>query len=274
MDSPYILEETGDYAVVFKPPKTHSEGLPKDLTRMRVELEPVLLADAESAEEFNIGTTLNDWFKSQSGYNKMIRLMHRLDYETHGLVLFAKNEKSYLFFKLAQDNGEFIKEYSACIIRNENDNIKKNRNINLNGQFTGFPEVSSASLRLCESEFKIPFIIESYFRPYGQGRKLVRPVTEDGKKHKEIARDKGGFYRTEVINAENDILTVRIKRGFRHQIRCHLRWIGCPIKNDPLYSAGEERPAPESILALRAHALFFPDPKNGNILEYRIERLR
>ncbi|MCL2174734.1 MAG: RNA pseudouridine synthase [Treponema sp.] len=220
MDSPYILEETENYAVVFKPPKMHSEGLPK----------------------INKDTTLNDWFISQSGYNKMIRIMHRLDYETQGLVLFAKNESSYLFFKSAQDNGEFIKEYSARVIKND-----LNRDI--------------------------PFIIESYFRPYGHGRKLVRPVIEDGKKHKEIAKDKGGFYRTEVINSENNILTMRIKRGFRHQIRCHLWWIGYPIINDPLYSANEEQPAPDSILALRSHALYFPDPIGGNMLEYRINKI-
>jgi hypothetical protein len=57
--------------------------------------------------------TLFDWYKEQSKSVENLFLMHRLDYETHGLVLFAKNETSFNFFKELQDKGEFIKEYSA-----------------------------------------------------------------------------------------------------------------------------------------------------------------
>jgi len=78
---------------------------------------------------------------------------------------------------------------------------------------------------------------------------------------------------------------VRIKRGFRHQIRCHLCWIGYPIQNDSLYSqpekVGEIIPSlepPENKLsacklALRSHALFFTDPASGEHKEYRISPL-
>jgi 23S rRNA pseudouridine1911/1915/1917 synthase len=124
---------------------------------------------------------------------------------------------------------------------------------------------------------KQQLVIESYFRPYGPGRKLVRPVIDAEKKHKEIAKDKGSFYRTEIINIDNNAFTVSIKRGFRHQIRCHLCWIGFPIKNDPLYSHEDknsnECDLGQRILALRAHVLSFIDPLTGNTEEYRIESL-
>jgi hypothetical protein len=123
----------------------------------------------------------------------------------------------------------------------------------------------------------LPLVIESYFRPYGPGRKLVRPVIDAEKKHKEIAKDKGGFYRTEIINIDDNVFTVQIKRGFRHQIRCHLCWIGFPIHNDPLYSFEEinlsECGLVQKTLTLRAHALFFIDPATGNPREYGIKPL-
>jgi 23S rRNA pseudouridine1911/1915/1917 synthase len=230
---PSIIEETDDFAVVFKPPKMHSAPLKK-----------------------KDGGTLFEWYSSQSPH--VFDLMHRLDFETHGLVLFAKNQKSFDFFKNLQETGGFIKEYSAvCASSVPADSI-----------YTEgyppppvFPDFSPSS--------ESPVIIGSYFRPYGHGRKLVRPVTEF-KKKREIAADRGGFYRTEITGINENIFTLRIKRGFRHQIRCHLCWIGFPILNDPLYAPSLSN---NQFLTLRAHALFFTDPSNKSKREYRIAAL-
>jgi len=263
MNSPYIIEETQDFAVVYKPPKMHTTVKTQELYR-------------ESNEnEFN---TLFEWYKNQSGKNKFIKLLHRLDFETHGIVLFAKNEKCYNFLKQAQDEGEFIKEYSAeCYL---SDLLINDSHSSL----PGFPEPPVFTSDNISPEKT--FVVESYFRPFGPGRKSVRPVTGNGKKHKETAKDKGGFYRTEIIKINNNIITARIKRGFRHQIRCHLCWIGVPIKNDPLYSAGGEKVLPldkpqadttqEDLLALKAHAVSFPNPsvqKNSQKLKFSISPL-
>ena len=252
-NQPFILQETDDYAVVYKPAKMHCKG------QIKNNKEEIINSELYSNEDVNI--TLCD-FVLLCGL-KIFDIMHRLDYETNGLVLFAKNGKSYAFLKSAQDNGEFVKEYSAI--------IKQHLNKTPDSQ-PGFPPFSPCPpwLKKNSPTQENPYIIESYFRPFGKGRKLVRPVIEDGKKHKEVAKDKGGFYRTEIININDNILTVRIKRGFRHQIRCHLCWIGCPILNDPLYS-GEE--AIDRIMGLRSHALFFPEPGSGKLLEFRIEGL-
>jgi len=239
LNQPYIVEETNDFAVVFKPQKMHSAMLKqKD------------------------GGTLFEWYSAKSP--PVFDLMHRLDFETHGLVLFAKTIKSFEFFKALQDRGEFIKEYSAvCTNAVSADSVSAE----------GFPPPPDIE-HLNPSPEK-PFIIESYFRPYGRGRKLVRPVINDGKKHKEIATDKGGFYKTEITGIDDNVFTVRIRRGFRHQIRCHLCWIGFPILNDPLYDqVYNQSPAkPDQNLALRAHALFFTDPSSGKQREYCIEPL-
>jgi 23S rRNA pseudouridine1911/1915/1917 synthase len=229
-DQPCIIEETDDYAVVFKPPKMHSAPLKK-----------------------KEGGTLFDWFCTQS--SSVFDMVHRLDFETHGLVLIAKNKKSFEFFKSLQDNGEFTKEYSAICARNEH-------------RDSGFPPSPFSADLLSLNEKTLT--IESYFRPFGPGRKLVRPVTEN-KKRVEIAMDRGGFYKTEIININGNVFNIRIRRGFRHQIRCHLCWIGFPVLNDVLYPNPEEDNLKE--LALRSHALFFIDPSTGKPRECRIESI-
>ncbi|MDR1870204.1 MAG: RNA pseudouridine synthase [Treponema sp.] len=231
-DAPYILEETGDYAVVFKPAKIHSAPLAKK----------------ESSPK-DSGALL-EWYASHSP--PVIDLMHRLDFETHGLVLFAKNSKSYEFFSSLQDCGGFVKEYSAVCSSSV--------------PIDGFPPPPALTR---EPSPEKPLVIESYFRPFGPGRKQVRPVIEDGKKHREVAKDSGSFYRTEIIGRDGSFFTLRIKRGFRHQIRCHLCWIGFPILNDSIYNS----PSDMEMLALRAHALFFTDPSSGEPREYRIAPL-
>jgi len=241
---PYVLDETDDFAVLFKPPKMHSVPLAK-----------------------KSGDTLLDWYASI--FPPVICLMHRLDFETHGLALVAKNLKAYEFLKAAQDRDEFIKEYSAVCINAANvSSIPA----------SGFPPPPFSIGEFSTNEFSVekPLVIESYFRPFGPGRKQVRPVIEDGKKHRELAKDRGGFYRTEILEVRNNFFTLRIKRGFRHQIRCHLCWIGFPILNDPVYrfqldekTVSDDEPA-AGILALRAHALFFTDPSSGKPREYRI----
>jgi 23S rRNA pseudouridine1911/1915/1917 synthase len=108
----------------------------------------------------------------------------------------------------------------------------------------------------------------------------VRPVTCEKLKGKEIAKDKGGFYRTEILSAEkifsdseeNYHFTLRLRRGFRHQIRCHLAWKGFPVLNDPLYGKAQHINA-EGFLALWATGLFFSDPASGRPVEYRFEQL-
>ena len=244
---PYVLEETDDFAVVFKPSKMHCAPASGSFGSK----------NSRQAKEEDVNTLLG-WFKNY--FPPVFDIMHRLDYETHGLTLFAKNEKSFNYFRELQDKNEFIKEYSAVCKKNESCE-----------KIEGFPEYNF-DLQDTSQFVNLPLTVESYFRPFGPGRKLVRPVIDDQKKHKEIARHKGGFYKTEITGINGNVFTVRIKRGFRHQIRCHLCWIGYPIYNDPLYSFMQPEPD-ECELALRSHALFFPDPATGKQKEFRIPLL-
>jgi 23S rRNA pseudouridine1911/1915/1917 synthase len=186
--------------------------------------------------------------------------VHRLDFETRGLVFFAKNQKSFEFFQSLQEAGNFIKEYGALCERQD-------------ASVPGFPAPPDlAGFPQPDLSVDKPFVIESFFRPFGPARKQVRPVTDTGKKHRELAKDRGACYRTEITGFSDNFFTIRIKRGFRHQIRCHLRWIGYPVLNDPLYGTHPFQ-AEGAFLALCCQALFFIDPASGGKREYRIAAL-
>ena len=217
---PRILIEEKDFLIVYKPPGMHSAPL------------------ARSAE----ADTLFDWCvlrfpeiadvpgrKAGEG-----GLLHRLDYETQGLLLIARTGAGMESLLEQQREGRMLKEYSALTL------IRK----------TALPGFPGAFAKECGAGH---VQIKSAFRPFGPGRKAVRPVLS------------GEQYRTEILETHpraNGITAfrVRIVRGFRHQIRCHLAWLGMPILNDNLYG-GESFGG--GFLGLRACSLLFTDPASG-----------
>ena len=182
-------------------------------------------------------------------------LLHRLDYETQGLMLIARNSKGMEALLMQQKEGKILKEYSALAAKGEN-------------ALPGFPkEIPAWPFK---GKDGAPLKIESAFRPYGPGRKAVRPVLPDGEKK---------LYSTEILESspatEADLphcfsLKLRIRKGFRHQIRCHLAWLGLPILNDSLYGGCS---IGNGLLALRATSIKFTDPSSGEQREYSIPDL-
>jgi 23S rRNA pseudouridine1911/1915/1917 synthase len=226
---PYTVYSGGGYAILYKPPLMHCAPLKPG--------ETGTLA-AWCAERF-------PGFLSARG-KKAVEggLLHRLDYETSGLVFAALTQPVMDAMLARQDGGLFVKEYEAAV--------------SVGGhELPGFPPPLPA---FRDSVFA-GGLVESGFRCYGPGRKSVRPVYG------------GRIYRTEILDTEildaeparvpgsagARRVRLRITRGFRHQIRCHLAWLGCPIIGDSLYG-GAASPAP---LALRAVLLRFADPLTG-----------
>ena len=224
---PQTLAVEKDFIVVYKPPRLHSAPLAKS-------------ADGETLlhwciKEFPEVADLPGRKAGEGG------LLHRLDYETQGLVLLARNRAGMESLLEQQGEGKIIKEYSALAAKNET-------------LLPGFPEKFTTNHH--ESTRKI----QSDFRPYGPGRKTVRPVP-------------GKNYTTEILDKSLDTgegfvsLQLRIWKGFRHQIRAHLAWFGMPILNDRLYGGA---PYGSGLLALRAYSLLLSDPSSGEKKLYSI----
>jgi len=256
---PQILTAKKDFLVVFKPPRMHSIPL-------------------ENGKD----QTLLDWY---SGIFPEIAelpgrrageggLLHRLDYETQGLMLIARTVTGMESLLEQQKKGFIFKEYSA---------LTAESNVILPGFPSQKPEVPNWVFTGKDGKSE-PVQIKSAFRPYGVGRKSVRPVvsitgqtgtTEKEKKRKEIALDSGEPYTTGIIEAHSlgsafISLRVRIHRGFRHQIRNHMAWIGRPVLNDDLYGGLSYG---KGFLGLRACSLVFNDPTSGGELAFSIAPL-
>jgi 23S rRNA pseudouridine1911/1915/1917 synthase len=240
--SPAVVDETGDFAVVYKPPFMHSAPL-----------DPLP------------GGTLLEWYASL--YPPVLALkgikpaegglIHRLDYETEGLVLIGKNQAALDALLLGQRRGLIVKEYNALTEQKAG-----------GSSAPGFPPPPFSEAP------EGSFFIRSFFRPWGPGRRAVRPVEDLSPGRRDAAGDQGQPYTTEVLAWERReggaSFHLRLKRGFRHQIRCHLAWIGTPIRRDTLYGAPGQGAEPRQPFALRSCLISFPDPRTGVKREYSL----
>jgi 23S rRNA pseudouridine1911/1915/1917 synthase len=257
--SPQVLVCETNFILVYKPPKMHSvSGKGKSLVEWCVEKYP----------------ELENLSKGEAG------LIHRLDFETHGLVLFARNEQAFDMLLEEQKSGEIIKEYGALVsgAREKKDGFPVfERDI---GYFQNSASLENSSNLDTDASHDI----KSMFRPYGPGRKEVRPVDYTALRLSAAKKKAGSkIYTTEILEIRpasvGDIKCIRvsIQQGFRHQIRCHLAWAGYPVINDPVYGgksysgvfSNEENPA-QGILALRAKGISFMNPGSGEKLCYAL----
>ena len=164
-------------------------------------------------------------------------IIHRLDTPTSGLVLSPRNKEFYDYLSFLQSEDKILKTYRAEVSEMEE-------------KMEGF---ESCPYSFSEDGY---VKIVSSFRPYGPKGASVRPL---------LKRRKGNErqYETEVRRVDENNVECVIKRGFRHQIRCHLSWLGLPIIGDQRYG-GKENP----ILMLEAVKVSFPslDGKGDTVI--------
>lgn len=164
-------------------------------------------------------------------------IIHRLDTPTSGLVLSPRNKEFYDYLSFLQSEDKILKTYRAEVSEMEE-------------KMEGF---ESCPYSFSEDGY---VKIVSSFRPYGPKGASVRPL---------LKRRKGDErqYETEVRRVDENNVECVIKRGFRHQIRCHLSWLGLPIIGDQRYG-GKENP----ILMLEAVKVSFPslDGKGDTVI--------
>jgi 23S rRNA pseudouridine1911/1915/1917 synthase len=237
---PYLFAADASYLVIFKPPRLHSVPLQHE---------------GKGQTESGTCSSLLDWCATQFPEVRLVHgkhlweggVLHRLDYEAQGLMLLTRTQEAFDALFAQQEAGLFIKDYTALSTPRP--------------QLPGFPQPPSW--------YGASWSIESGFRPFGPGRKAVRPVVV-GTHVKELALDQGKPYQTEVSEAcdlgDYVLFKLRLQRGFRHQVRCHLAWLGYPILNDTLYGGTDAG----GVLCLHAHAISFLKPDSGIRVSYSI----
>lgn len=156
--------------------------------------------------------------------------VHRLDVETSGLVIFARNQKTYDYFRKAFSSNKIEKEYRALV----------QGHIAKAGKITW---------------------------PIGPDPKSAKRV-KVFKDKKDAIRNKAQealtFYKPLQYDKKTNttLLNIKIKTGRRHQIRAHLSALAHPIVGDKIYGKGKS-----SCLNLHAHRLRFAHPISEKMIE-------
>ncbi len=168
--------------------------------------------------------TAEDWFKER--YPTGVGYTHRLDRDTSGVLVFAKNMMAYEFLRKAFHDREVKKTYLAFV---------------------------HGTLK--EKEGTIDFDI-------GRSRKDFRLRSAQPKAK---GRLRESLTRYEVIGEtkEHTLLKVSPETGRTHQIRVHLKAIHHPIVGDSLYAPNHPYALGISRLGLHAYMLDLPLPSGG-----------
>jgi len=142
------------------------------------------------------------YIKSVNGFNKNDGgLLNRLDNETGGIVLFAKNNDAFLYFRSVLSKGLVSKYYNAMV-----EGIIPQKNGIINKKIAH------------------------------HNRDTKKMVIVDDNKHR--SKERNALTEWEFVDSNDyySMLNIRIKKGCRHQIRLHLSSIGFPIVNDKIYN--------------------------------------
>lgn len=158
-------------------------------------------------------------------------LLHRIDNETEGVLLIASSQDFYDYMMNQQNLGKFIKYYCAICEKKDIQNM-----------LSGFPELAETNINNLLTKKTV--IVESYFRNFGKGKKEVRPVliNEKGAVINKVGKLKKYITEIQLIKIDNNqyIFQCKINSGYRHQVRCHLAWLGFPIIGDKIYNRNSE----------------------------------
>lgn len=232
-----VIAETPQYLVVDKP-----VGLPTVPLKKQVDGSDTLLSRIakEYPEVLSLGR--NAW---EGG------IIHRLDTLTRGLVLVARTPECFDLLRREQESGMIVKEYLAQSSRNQKPPI-------------GFPDYPYEDVTGGDV-----VAIGSLFRPFGEKRREVRPVSNDCPSSWK-AKSTGVWYLTKVkqIGKEGDThrFLCQLSIGFRHQVRAHLAWAGWALDGDANYRGISGKP-----FGLTAVTLRFPDPSSGKNVCYMLK---
>jgi len=157
------------------------------------------------------------------------QLLHRLDRDTSGVILFARSDEAFDYFKKLFHDREITKEYFALV----SGHMSKKEG-----------EIDAAISRSSQDPRK---------RVVG-GKK--------GKAREAVTR----WEVREVYDGPYTLLSAFPKTGRTHQIRSHLSSIARPIVGDDLYG-NKKAPVPEGLSRMFLHAAYITFPtRKGKVV--------
>lgn len=217
---PIIIQQTKDYLVINKPSGlvVHPDGRTKEITLCDWVLknypeiagvgEPLILSDGRKIDRPGI--------------------VHRLDRETSGVMVIAKNQEMFESLKKQFQDHEIQKVYHAFV----------------HGNLKSDSGVIDRPIAKSKSDF----------------RKWSAERGSRGEK-----REATTEYKVLKRLGDCTLIEARPKTGRTHQIRVHMKAIGNPLVGDRLYAASKSMKLGFKRTALHARNLSFKDLKGKTV---------
>ena len=209
-----IVYEDKDIIVINKPPG-------------------IVVHPAAGNEKGTLVNALLNHCRDLSGIGGSIRpgVVHRLDKDTSGLIVFAKNDAAHLNISKQIKDREVKKIYLALV----------------------HGEVKNDS-----------GVIDAPMGRHPVNRKKMAVITSSSQKRREALT----YYRVIKRYKGYTLVELDLKTGRTHQIRVHLSHIGYPVVGDSVYSKKKDGTGATRQL-LHASRLSFHHPITGKYLEFR-----
>ena len=157
-------------------------------------------------------------------------IVHRLDKETSGIIITAKNRAAEEFLQKQFKDKSNQKEYILIV--------------------TGRPPHRNGDVRTN--------IIRD---PKNRHRFKAVDISDEGKFSRTI-------YHCIACYGNYSLLRVRIKTGRTHQIRVHMKYLGCPILGDSIYNKPDSL-FPDATLMLHSVQLKIKLPGDNQLTTFR-----
>lgn len=179
-------------------------------------------------------------------------IIHRLDKDVSGLLVFAKNERAFEALKQELKDRRFDRLYTAVVEGEpKGDGGAQNSQRMPSGTIDGW---------LLEGR-------DCIVRPVRAPEHAARPErpTSRGGRREATPQHAITHWRTIAAGGGHSALQVRLETGRKNQIRAHLRQIGHPLVGDTRYGASGD---PLRRIALHATTLAFTHPSRGGRVQF------
>lgn len=190
-----------------------------------------------------VGEPMTIEYKGKEIKIKRPGIVHRLDRETSGVLLVARNQKTFLMLKEQFQNHTIEKTYRAFVYGHVSDPKAS--------LATGKKGIINAAIG------RSPLDIRMWTAGRGARPPLKEAVTGY------IVLNRFSDSREVGLNQDNKFSYIEAypKTGRTHQIRVHMRYINHPVVSDPLYRGAKDLALGMKRLALHAYSITF---RNAN----------
>ncbi len=240
--SGYRIKDGQQVLLCIPPPKTmeaKAESIPLDIVYEDSELlvvnkpKGMVVHPAAGNREGTMVNALLAHCKDLLAIGDKIRpgIVHRLDKDTSGLIVVAKNQDSFIKLSFQLRERRIKRQYLAVV----------------HGSPVDQEGTINAPLGRDPRERKRFAVLKN-----GQGRFAIT--------HYRVLQKRPFF----------SLLSLKLETGRTHQIRVHLAYLGCPVVGDPLYGP-KHSPYKGVGQLLHSHKLGFIHPKSEEYLEFIVK---